>query len=248
MAILNKIRFVLIGTTHPGNIGGAARAMKTMSLSKLHLVTPKNFPNVEATARASGADDVLEKAVVHDSLKSAIADCHKIYGMSARLRNLPLPVVNPREAALQIKQLNDETNIAIIFGSEHSGLSNNELDNCQYLINIPANRHYSSLNLAAAVQICAYELKMIFNSIIDINNISKTEDALNVGEMEYLFDHFQRSLTSIGFLDPGNPKKLMRRLRRLFNRADLNHKELQILHGILRAADTDEGGNNEKKS
>lgn len=248
MAILNKIRFVLIGTTHPGNIGGAARAMKTMSLSKLHLVTPKNFPNAEATARASGADDVLEKAVVHDSLKSAIVDCHKIYGMSARLRHLPLPVVNPREAALQIKQLNDETNIAIIFGSEHSGLSNNELDNCQYLINIPANSHYSSLNLAAAVQICAYELKMIFNSIIDINNISKTEDALNVSDMEYLFDHFQRSLTSIGFLDPGNPKKLMRRLRRLFNRADLNRKELQILHGILRAADTNEGGNNEKKS
>ncbi|NQY51413.1 MAG: RNA methyltransferase [Piscirickettsiaceae bacterium] len=248
MAILDKIRFVLIGTTHPGNIGGAARAMKTMSLSKLHLVTPKNFPNAEATARASGADDVLEEAVVHNSLKSAIADCHKIYGMSARLRHLPLHVVNPRDAALQIKQLDDETNIAIIFGSEHSGLSNNELDNCQYLINIPTNTDYSSLNLAAAVQICAYELKMIFDSITDVNNISETTDALNADDMEYLFDHFQQSLTSIGFLNPNNPKKLMRRLRRLFNRADLDRNELQILHGILRAADINGGRNNENKS
>lgn len=241
MTTLDNIRFVLVGTTHPGNIGAAARAMKTMGLSNLHLVTPKIYPDAEATARASGADDVLAKAVVHDSLDSAIAGCHQVYGMSARLRHLPVPVVNPREAVLQIQQAHDEANIAIVFGREHSGLSNEELDKCQRLINIPANPDYSSLNLAAAVQVCAYELKMTFDPSIEVGRVGEEREAVVAEDMEHLYGHFEQSLTAIGFLDPENPKNLMRRLRRLFNRADLDRNELQILHGILRAAETNRG-------
>ncbi|HHA18466.1 MAG: tRNA (cytosine(32)/uridine(32)-2'-O)-methyltransferase TrmJ [Gammaproteobacteria bacterium] len=245
MKILDNIRFVLVGTTHPGNIGAAARAMKTMGLSNLHLVEPKIYPSAEATARASGADDVLAKAVVHDSLDAAIAGCQQVYGMSARLRHLPVPVVNPREAVEKIQQASDETNIAIVFGREHSGLSNEELDRCLHLINIPANPVYSSLNLAAAVQVLAYELKMSFDPTIEIGRIGEDREAIDSEDLEHLYNHFEQSLTTIGFLDPEKPRNLIRRLRRLFNRADLDRNELQILHGILRAAETkqqDKGG------
>ncbi len=238
MKSLNNIRFVLVGTTHPGNIGAAARAMKTMGLSNLHLVEPKIYPSAEATARASGADDVLAKAVVHDSLDSALKDCQHVYGMSARLRHLPVPVVNPREAVEQIQQTAEKSNIAIVFGREHSGLSNEELDRCQHLINIPAKPDYSSLNLAAAVQVLAYELKMSFNPEIESGRIGEQREAIDAGDLEHLYSHFEQSLVTIGFLDPEQPRNLMRRLRRLFNRADLDRNELQILHGILRAAET----------
>jgi tRNA (cytidine32/uridine32-2'-O)-methyltransferase len=238
MKTIDNIRFVLVGTTHPGNIGAAARAMKTMGLSNLHLVEPKIYPSAEATARASGADDVLAKAIVHDSLDAAIAGCQQVYGMSARLRHLPVPVVNPREAVEKIQQTSDETNIAILFGREHSGLSNEELDRCQHLINIPANSVYSSLNLAAAVQVLAYELKMSFDPTIEVGRVGEDREAIDAEDLEHLYNHFEQSLTTIGFLDPDKPRNLMRRLRRLFNRADLDRNELQILHGILRAAET----------
>lgn len=237
MNSLNNIRFVLVGTTHPGNIGAAARAMKTMGITQLHLVAPLHYPSAEATARASGADDVLASATVHDDLASAIAGCHQVFGMSARLRHLPVPVVDPRQAVEQIQQYQDETQVAIVFGREHSGLSNDELDRCQYLINIPANKDYSSLNLAAAVQVFAYELKMSFDPSIDAGRIGEDREAIEASDLEHLYQHFEQSLTDIGFLDPANPKNLMRRLKRLFNRADLDRNELQILHGILRAAE-----------
>ena len=241
MKTLDNIRFVLVGTTHPGNIGAAARAMKTMGLSNLHLVEPLHYPNAEATARASGADDVLARAVVHDSLQSALEGCHQVYGMSARLRHLPVPVVDPRQAVEQIQQYQDDTQVAIVFGREHSGLSNDELDRCQHLINIPANVDYSSLNLASAVQVFAYELKMSFNPDITVGRIGEDREAIDAKDLEHLYSHFEQSLTEIGFLDPNNPKNLMRRLRRLFNRADLDRNELQILHGILRAAEKSKG-------
>ncbi|NQZ53160.1 MAG: RNA methyltransferase [Piscirickettsiaceae bacterium] len=241
MNTLDNIRFVLVGTTHPGNIGAAARAMKTMGLSNLHLVEPKIYPSAEATARASGADDVLAAAVVHDSLDSALAGCQQVYGMSARLRHLPVPIVNPREAVDRIQQSANETKIAIVFGREHSGLSNDELDRCQHLINIPANSAYSSLNLAAAVQVLAYELKMSFDPTIEVGRIGEEREAIDAGDLEHLYSHFEQSLVTIGFLDPEKPRNLMRRLRRLFNRADLDRNELQILHGILRAAETKRG-------
>jgi len=237
MNTLDNIRFVLVGTTHPGNIGAAARAMKTMGLSNLHLVTPKIYPSAEATARASGADDVLAKAIVHESLDDALAGCQQVYGMSARLRHLPVPVVNPREAVARIQQSPDDAQIAIVFGRENSGLSNDELDRCQHLVNIPANTEYSSLNLAAAVQVLAYELKMSFDPTIVVGRIGEDREAIDAKDLEHLYSHFEQSLTAIGFLDPENPRNLMRRLRRLFNRAELDRNELQILHGILRAAE-----------
>jgi TrmH family RNA methyltransferase len=238
---LDNIRFVLVGTTHPGNIGAAARAMKTMGLSKLHLVEPLHYPSAEATARASGADDILAKAVVHQDLVSAIEGCHQIYGMSARLRHLPVPVVDPRQAVEQIKHYSDNTNVAILFGREHSGLSNDELDRCHHLINVPANPEYSSLNLAAAVQVLAYEFKMSFDPTIVVGRIGEQREQIDAKDLEHLYQHFEQSLTAIGFLDPKQPKNLMRRLRRLFNRADLDRNEVQILHGILRAAENGRG-------
>lgn len=241
MKTLENIRFVLVGTTHPGNIGAAARAMKTMGLTNLHLVSPKIYPSAEATARASGADDVLANATVHDNLDAALAGCQQVYGMSARLRHLPVPVVNPREAVFQIQQQNDDAQIAIIFGREHSGLTNEELDRCQHLVNIPANAEYSSLNLAAAVQVLAYELKMTFDPSIEVGRVGEEREAINADDLEHLYSHFEQSLTTIGFLDPKQPKNLIRRLRRLFNRAELDRNELQILHGILRAAENHKG-------
>jgi len=241
MKNFENIRFVLVGTTHPGNIGAAARAMKTMGLSNLHLVTPKIYPSAEATARASGADDVLANAVVHESLDSALEGCQQVYGMSARLRHLPVPVVNPREAVTQIQQAQDDAQIAIIFGREHSGLTNEELDRCQHLVNIPANSDYSSLNLAAAVQVLAYELKMSFDPTIEVGRVGEEREAITADDLEHLYGHFEQSLIAIGFLDPKQPKNLMRRLRRLFNRANLDRNELQILHGILRAAENGKG-------
>jgi tRNA (cytidine32/uridine32-2'-O)-methyltransferase len=238
MTTLDNIRFVLVGTTHPGNIGAAARAMKTMGLSNLHLVTPKIYPSAEATTRASGADDVLHQAVVHDSLESALTGCHYAFGLSARLRHLHVPVMNPREAVEQLQKFDDDTRIAIVFGREHSGLSNDELDRCQYLVNIPANPDYSSLNLAAAVQVVAYELRMSFKPDIDFGRIGEQREAITADDLSHLYDHFERALGTIGFLDPENPRYLMRRIRRLFNRADLDRNELQIMHGILRAAET----------
>ena len=236
MKSLDNIRFVLVGTTHPGNIGAAARAMKTMGLSKLHLVEPLHYPNAEATARASGADDVLANAKVHKDLISAIDGCHQVYGMSARLRHLPVPIVDPRQAVEQIQQQSDDTQTAILFGREHSGLSNEEIDRCHHLINIPANPDYSSLNLAAAVQVFAYELKMSFDPTIEVGRIGEEREAIDARDLDHLYLHFEQSLTEIGFLDPENPKNLIRRLKRLFNRADMDKNEVQILHGILRAA------------
>ena len=241
MKSLENIRFVLVGTTHPGNIGAAARAMKTMGLTKLHLVEPLHYPSAEATARASGADDVLASVVVHQDLVSAITGCHHVYGMSARLRHLPIPVVDPRQAVARIQQQADDSQVAILFGREHSGLSNEELDKCQHLINIPANPEYSSLNLAAAVQVFAYELKMSFAPSIEVGRVGEEREAIDAKDLEHLYQHFEQSLTEIGFLDPENPKNLMRRLKRLFNRADLDRNELQILHGILRAAENNKG-------
>jgi TrmH family RNA methyltransferase len=238
MKLSDNIRFVLVGTTHPGNIGAAARAMKTMGFSNLHLVAPKIYPSAEATSRASGADDVLARAVVHDDLDSALVGCHQVYGMSARLRHLPVPVVNPREAVARIQQADDQTQIAILFGREHSGLTNEELDRCHHLVNIPANPEYSSLNLAAAVQVLAYELKMSIDPSIDAGRIGEVREAIDAADLEHLYRHFEEALTTIGFLDPEQPKNLMRRLRRLFNRAELDRNELQIMHGILRAAET----------
>ncbi len=229
----SNIRIVLIDTSHPGNIGATARAMKTMSLERLYLVRPGHFPSAEATARASGADDLLAAAVVCDSLDEALAGCRLVVGTSDRQRNLPWPFLTPRQCAARLRAESHHGDVAIVFGREHSGMTNEELERCHALVTIPTNPGFSSLNLAAAVQVIAYELKLTE----DDGPVHEEEarDLATADEMASFYDHLERTLTEIGFLDPNHPRMLMRRLRRLFNRAEPDRTELNILRGILSA-------------
>lgn len=233
---LERIRVVLINTTHPGNIGAAARAMKVMGLSSLHLVTPKIFPNAEATAMASGADNLLQTAVVHDSLDSALAGCSLVLGTSARLRSLPMPMLDARRASEQAVQEAEGHDVAILFGRERYGLINEEMQRCQFLVNIPSNPEYSSLNLAQAVQIIGYELRVAAMGGAGISVPPLDWEPVDDSQMEGLFSHLEQTLLDIRFLNPKQPKKLMMRLRRLFNRARPDQNEINILRGILKAS------------
>jgi tRNA (cytidine32/uridine32-2'-O)-methyltransferase len=236
------IQIVLVNTSHPGNIGGVARAMKNMCLDQLVLVDPVQFPHAQATARASGADDVLNKARVYPTLDEGLADCDLVFGASARLRRLSWPQVEPREFVKQVYAQPPGTRIAIVFGREHSGLTNDELERCHYLLNIPSNPDYSSLNIAAAVQVIAYEVHMHWHALqAGLEDASSKEDDISLDgepfasaqDMERFYEHFYEMLTQIGFLQTEHPRKMMRRLRRLFNRARLDRVELNILRGIL---------------
>ena len=241
---LAHIRIVLINTTHPGNIGAAARAMKVMGLSSLHLVTPKIFPSADATAMASGADDLLQTARVHDSLESALADCSLVLGTSARLRSLPMPMLDVRRASEQALEETDSREVAILFGRERYGLTNEEMQRCQFLVNIPSNPEYSSLNLAQAVQIICYELRVAAVGAAGLSVPPSDWEPVDDSQMEGFFQHLEQTLLDIRFLNPKQPKRLMMRLRRLFNRARPDQNEINILRGILKAsqeADTRQG-------
>jgi tRNA (cytidine32/uridine32-2'-O)-methyltransferase len=203
--------------------------MKTMGLSQLRLVQPKYFPHEQATALASDAVDVLENAQVYDDLKSAIADCHFVVGTSARKRYLDWPLLTAHEAANRVIEASAES-VAIVFGREQSGLTNEELQSCHAHLQIPANPNYSSLNLASAVQVVAYE---IFCASLSNRPEKKTEALATHAELELLLAHLEETLIDIEFLDPKNPRMLMPRLRRLFNRAELEQTEVNILRGIL---------------
>jgi len=231
----NNIRIVLVNTSHPGNIGAAARAMKNMCLERLYLVEPKGFPCAEATARASGADDVLANAVVCDSLEQALDGCHFVVGTSARSRSISWPVENPRQAAARVMQESRDGDVALVFGREHSGLTNEELEKCHYLVHIPTNPDYSSLNLAAAVQVLCYEL-MLFSPDENSQLEEEARDLASAEEMESFFEHLEQTLVELEFLDANHPRKLMRRLRRFFNRARPDKTEMNILRGVLSAA------------
>jgi len=233
---LARIRVVLINTTHPGNIGATARAMKVMGLSSLHLVTPKIYPHAEATARASGADDLLQRAQVHDSLESALRGCGLVLGTSARLRSLPLPLVDARRAAGQALAESAAHEVALLFGRERYGLTNEEIQRCHFLVNIPSNPEYSSLNIAQAVQIMAYELRVAAQGFADIELAPPDWQPVDDEQMERLFEHLEQTLLDIRFLNPRQPKRLLARLRRLFNRARPDQNEINILRGILKAA------------
>jgi TrmH family RNA methyltransferase len=233
---LARIRVILINTTHPGNIGATARAMKVMGLSSLHLVTPKIFPNAEATAMASGADDLLQSAVVHETLDSALAGCSLVLGTSARLRSLSMPMLDARRAAKQAIVESDTHEIALLFGRERYGLTNEEMQRCQFLVNIPSNPDYSSLNLAQAVQILSYELRVAAQGVSDISVDPLDWKPVDGQQMERFFRHLEETLLDIRFLNPKQPKKLMMRLRRLFNRARPDQNEINILRGILKAS------------
>ena len=231
---LADIRIVLVHTTHPGNIGAAARAMKNMGLASLWLVAPRCFPDPEATARATGAVDILDGARVAPTLDDAIAGCHLVIGTSARARRIEWPALDPRGCAQKLAAGAASGSVALLFGQERTGLTNDELDRCHYLVTVPTSPDYPSLNLAAAVQILAYEILLAAQSA---QSDARTHEASpgTSEDMHHLYRHLEQVLVEVQFLDPDNPRLLMRRLRRLFNRANLNRNEINILRGILTA-------------
>ena len=239
---LNNIRIVLCATSHPGNIGSAARAMKTMGFTNFYLVTPQHYPDLQATALAAGANDVLDNAIVTSTLSEALVGCAFAIGLSARKRNLSHEIVTPRVAAQQGLQIAQSQQIALVFGTEMSGLSNAELDCCQLLAMIPANPEYSSLSLAMAVQVMCYEMRIQALELDTLNNdaLGGNKDAVPDGielanneDLERYYAHLEETLLHIGYLNPAAPKKLFERLRRLYARARLEKEEINLLRGIL---------------
>jgi len=230
------IRIVLVGTTHPGNIGAVARAMKNMGLSDLALVNPMRFPHDDATARASGATDVLDAAKVVSSLNEALTDCVYVAGASARSRTISWPSMGPRDCAERLMLESKKGVVAAVFGPEKTGLHNDDLDLCHTLLTIPTNPDFSSLNIAMAVQVLTYELRVA--SRVDGGPSFESEAPPATGdEMDLFYSHLERVMTDIEFLKPDNPRFLMRRLRRLYVRARPDKNEINILRGFLSAVD-----------
>mgnify|MGYP000515974931 CR=1 FL=1 len=238
-AFLDRVRIVLVNTTHPGNIGGAARAMKNMGMSQLYLVDPYRYPHDEATRRASNADDVLEGAVVVKTVQEAIEGCDLVIGTSARERRIPWPLKDPRACVAEAASPRHQRNIAILFGREHSGLTNEELAMCQLHLHIPTNPDYSSLNLAAAVQVVAYECRMLAQQeTVEVSEASGWDMPLaDAGDVERMHEHMAKTLAEINFIDPANPKQALTRLRRMFSRIRLDEMEVSILRGMLNRID-----------
>ena len=233
--LLKNIKIVLVETSHPGNIGATARAMKNMGLSQLCLVKPKIFPSAEATSRASGADDVLFNATVVESLAEAIAPCELVVGASARIRHLGWSEVGPRDGADLLVKAAANAEVALVFGRENSGLSNDELALCHHLLHIPTNPDFSSLNIAAAVQVLSYEL---YSSQLGHQNIEAPEPEdrpAKSEEFEGFFTHFLNTLQTAEFMQLDKNMRLQMRLRRIFQRSELNRTEVNILRGILTA-------------
>jgi TrmH family RNA methyltransferase len=235
VALLANIKIVLVETSHPGNIGAVARAMKNMAVDNLCLVNPKVFPSADATARASGADDILANAKVYSNLPEAIADCQLVLGASARCRSISWPELTPRECAEKVIIREPGNKVAIVFGRENSGLKNHELDLCHFLLRIPCNSEYSSLNIAAAVQVICYEL-FVAAGVQENSRVGDKGDIplASAEQMESFYGHLHQALVDIGFMHPDQSKSIMRRLRRIYNRNQLDTKELDILRGILR--------------
>lgn len=240
--MLERIRVVLVGTSHPGNIGGAARAMKNMGLSRLVLVAPEDFPSSDAVARASGATDILDAAQVVETLEDALVGCTLVVGTSARDRRIPWPMLDPRECGVaSCEQAAAGGEVALVFGREYAGLTNEELQRCQYHVHIPSDPDFSSLNLAAAVQVLSYEVRMAWLAAQQLpTKVAKLETTAMLNtqlatadELESFYGHLERALVAIGFLDPEKPRHLMSRLRRLYGRSDVSKLEMNILRGIL---------------
>lgn len=235
-SVFDRLRFVLVETSHPGNIGAVARAMKTMGFSQLVLVNPRfedALSHPDAIAFASGALDVLENARIVGSIEDALSDCHFVAAVSARLREFSPPILSPRAYAEKLRIL-EHGSVALVFGSERYGLPNEIVMNSNVLINVPANPEYSSLNLAQAVQILAYEVRtqsldQSLDAAIGFQGVPATNE-----QIEGMFLHLEQALVAIDFLDPAQPKKLMPRLRRMFSRAQLELEEVNILRGIAK--------------
>jgi len=233
-----NIRIVLVNTTHPGNIGGAARAMKNMGLAELYLVQPREYPAPRAVWRAAGARDVLANATIVETVDEAIADCALVVGTSARERRIPWPMLNPRECGEKIYSEAATHKTALLFGREDRGLTNDELQKCHYHVHIPSNPDYSSLNLATAVQVLAYEIRMA--SLADdqgnLPSLSEWDQPpVTAGDLEFFHEHLATTMAELQFYDPENPKQLLTRMRRLFNRVRMDQMEVSILRGLLSA-------------
>ena len=236
--IFDNIRIILVETTHPGNIGATARAMKTMGLTRLGLVRPKIFPAAEATARAAGADDILENASRYESIREAVQECHLVFATSNRDRNLSWQVTGAEAGADSVIQAAmGGGRTAILFGTENSGLSNTDLESCHAVIKIPVNEDFPSLNLAAAVQVICYELHKSGMKIYGRETKPRAgTPPVSGAQMALLYEHMKECLQDLDFYDPVRPRLLMRRMIRLFNRLYLDENEYNIIRGILAAA------------
>ncbi len=254
----DNIRIILVNTSHPGNIGATARAMKNMGLRHLYLVDPQDFPSGVATGRAVGAADILEKAVVTSTLEEAIVDCGLVIGASARARRIPWPLLSPPQCAEKVADDNGQNEVALVFGREDSGLTNEELQLCHYHVHIPADEEFSSLNLAAAVMVISYEVRMALlrrqggqPAAIQHEVAAAKEAAEDVvveglewdvpratgQQMESFYCHIEQVMIDLNFHDPENPRLLMMRMRRLFGRIRPDQMEVSILRGLLSHVD-----------
>ncbi|MGB0835428.1 MAG: tRNA (cytosine(32)/uridine(32)-2'-O)-methyltransferase TrmJ [Psychrobium sp.] len=231
LSLLPQVKVILVGTTHPGNIGSVARAMKTMGLSDLVLVDPQTEIDEKSQALAAGAKDLLETVTIESTLEEAVKDCGLVIGTSARSRTLPWPMLDPRESGIKLIGEASKYPVAVVFGRENSGLTNEELQLCQYHVCIPANPEYSSLNLAMAVQTLCYEIRMAA-----LAGVKETEEEYPLSDnMEGFYQHLEETLSQIGFIIKAHPGQVMTKLRRLYNRARPETIELNILRGILTA-------------
>lgn len=238
--LLQEIRIILVETSHPGNIGATARAMKTMGLQQLRLVNPKRFPDAEATARAAGADDILAQATVHESLDDALADCQWVCALSARLRQATRPTYTPNEAAALACSEAKTAPVALVFGNEQWGLTNAHMTACHAQVCIPTQAEYRSLNLAAAVQICTYELRQAALANAAVDPIPERQDTprparANHQQMTHFYHHLHQVLVHAKAIKTDDPARLMAKLQRLFNRARPEQVEVRLLRGILTA-------------
>lgn len=248
--MLENVRIVLVNTSHTGNIGSVCRAMKTMGLSDLVLVDPVQEPDSHASALAAGATDILGNAKIVPELKDAIADCQLTIATSARSRTLSWPMLEPRECGKKVVEEGQNAKVALVFGRENSGLTNEELQQCQFHVHIPSNPEYSSLNLAMAVQTLCYEIRMHFLDSQQAQFEPSDVEYPNSEQLEGFYTHLEEALTKTGFIVKQHPGQVMAKLRRLFNRARPESHELNILRGVLasieKSADTQDNTSSKK--
>ncbi len=242
--VIDNIDIVMVGTTHPGNIGAAARAMHNMCFTNLVLVDPQCPVGEIAYARSSGAHQILDQRKTVTSLQDAIADCHLVIGLTARHRSLPWPELNPQQMSDEIINKESTVKAALVFGREHSGLTNDELMLCNYMVSIPTNPDFSSLNVASAIQIMCYEIyqKLLAKKTLVNKELELPEALATAGDIEGYFSHLEQVLRVTGFLDNDNPGLLMQRLRRLYQRIDMSKTEVNILRGILSSVEKYKSG------
>lgn len=248
LSLLQQIRIVMVNTTHSGNIGAAARAMKNMGVTQLVLVDPIAAVDEEAIQRASRADDILDNVVITETLEEAVADCGLVIGTSARSRHIPWPLMSPRQCSAKARMVANHSPVAIVFGRESRGLTNEELQRCHAHVHIPTDENFSSLNVAQAIQVLCYELRMAFEPTDPESEDTKISQEVSWGvdwdypmashrEVDGMLSHLEGTLINLGFLDPKTPKQLMPRLRRLYQRALPDTLEINILRGMLAAID-----------